>query len=328
MLVLGEIRTCLLRNSGTASQAVVADLLRLSPGDLVRLSERPLAHGVSPEVINGVDCRMPSASGTRIRGIGTVAARGVVTGGRILQGSVYARLERGRYDRRLPWSHYLANPGTIETLSRFNPRDVYNGFLSTPPRDSTLDLGAQCERLIGNVQKSPRIDHVVPFKSRRTRLCWAARTTDGPESPVGGEFVIADDTLRTFGLILDNPDTLHSVVEFCEDLALHDWILSTLLQLVERSNLGSNNGTDALSRVRPAIDHLLHLWMPGARVAQSLQSLWESLERRPGFTRQWDATKTRIRDQLAVHTLTMLVQLHRIAPEKLADLGGAGGRSR
>lgn len=328
MLVLGEIRTCLLRSSGAANQTVVADLLQLLPGERVRLSERPLAHAVSPELTIGVDCGMPAASGTRLRGIGTVAARGVITGGRILQGSVYARLERGQFDRRLPWSHYLARPGTIETVSRFDPLDLVNGFLSTSPKDSTLDLGALSERLIGNVQKNPLLDQVVPFKSRRTRLCWAARTTEDPESPVGGEFVIADDNLRTFGLILDKPDTLHSVVDFCEDLALHDWILTTLLQLVERSNLGSNNGTDALSRVRPAIDHLLHLWMPGARVAQALQPLWDSLERRPGFTRQWQATIARIRDQLAVHTLSMLGQLHRLAPEKLADLGGAGGRSR
>jgi hypothetical protein len=37
-----------------------------------------------------------------------------------------------------------------------------------------------------------------------------------------------------------------------------------------------------------------------------MSSLWESLEQRPGFTRQWSATVNRIRDQLALHTLSTL----------------------
>jgi hypothetical protein len=280
-------------------------------------------------MISGVDCGMPTASRSRVRGIGTVAVRGVIAGGRILQGSIHTTLARGKFDRRLSWSYYLTNPGAIETLGGFNPKDVADGFLTQSLPESTLDLSAQCERLIGTVQKHPRLDHTVPFKSRRTCLRWVAGTTDDLKSPVGAEFVLADDNTRTFCVALERLDALPAVVEFCEDLALHDWILSTLLQLVERSDLGSNNGPESLNRVRPAIDHLLHLWMPGARVSQPLMPLWDSLERRPGFTRQWLSTVSRIRDQLAVHTLTTsLARLPGTAPERLANVGGASGRPR
>ncbi len=323
MLVLGEVRTCLLQNSGAATRTDVAELLRLSPGERVRSSERPLSHAVSPELLNGVDCQVPAASGTRVRGIGTVAARGVVVGGRILQGSVYTRLERGELDRRRPWSHYLGRPGVIETVGRFDRRDVVTGFFAEPRPEPTLDLGALSDLVIGSVQMNPRLDHFAPFKSRRTRLRWALRT----DETAGGEFTVADDTLRTLSMTT-NGDTVSAVVEFCEDLALHDWVLTTLLQLVERSNVGSADGPESLVRLRPAIDHLLHLWMPGARVAPSLLPLWESLERRPGFTRQWQATVTRIRDQLAVHTLEMLSRLWSMAPERVENGGDLVGRQR
>jgi hypothetical protein len=46
--------------------------------------------------------------------------------------------------------------------------------------------------------------------------------------------------------------------------------------------------------------------MPSARVDDLLSPFWESLDRRPGFTRQWQSLVDRVRDQLAVHTLAFL----------------------
>lgn len=327
MLVLGEVRTCLLQNSSAATRTDVAELLRLSPGERVRSSERPLSHAVSPELLSGVDCQVPAASGARLRGIGTVTSRGVVVGGRILQGSVHTLVVRGGLDRRLPWSHYLGRPGVIETIGRFDRHDVTSGFLAEPRAPAVLDLGALGDLVIGRVQMNPRLDHAPPFKSRRTWLRWVLRTDELSASAAGGEFTVVDDTLRTLHMSVDGA-ALPSVVEFCEDLALHDWVLTTLLQLVERSKIGSVDGPEPLTRLRPAIDHLLHLWMPGARVAQSLLPMWDSLERRPGFTRQWQATVTRIRDQIAVHTLGMLGRLLSSAPERIENGGDLVARQR
>lgn len=262
---------------------------------------------------------MPTSRGTRIRGIGTVTARAVVTGGRVLQGSVYTRLDPSEANRRLPWSHYLSRPGVVETIGQFDRQDVLAGFFAGTGPESTLDLGALGERVIATVQMNAALDHATPFKSRRTRLRWAVRAQGDNGS--AAEFILADDTLRTFSLALDGK-TGQEVVQFCEDLALHDWVLSTVSLLVERSGIGSSNDPKTVAKLRPAIDHLLHLWMPGALVAESLRPFWESLERSSGFTKQWLATRSRIRDQIAVHTMELLSRARLAAPELVGNGGG------
>jgi hypothetical protein len=315
------VRTCLLRNFAAAHHTDVEAALHLSPGERVRSSERPVAHAVSPDQVTGVDCRLPSASGARVRGIGTVTGHAVVTGGRLLQGSVFTHLTRGEADRRLPWSHYLAEPGVVETTGRFDRADVVRGFLGADREPgASLDLGALSEQVIRQVQASARLDHVAPFKSRRTRLRWVASQDD----EVRGELVVVDDVARTFRV--HSPAPLPAVVELCEDLALHDWVLTTVLRIVERTRIGAVTGPEVLTRLRPAIDHLLHLWMPGARVDAVLLPVWESLERRPGFSLQWRALVARIRDQLAVHTLETLSRLRQT--EKVENGGGSVGGVR
>lgn len=96
-----------------------------------------------------------------------------------------------------------------------------------------------------------------------------------------------------------------AAASLCEDLALHDWLLTTLVGMVERSRLGSADGRDAVTALRPAVDHLLHLWMPKARADRALGPLWEVLEREPGFTRQWQTLVQRIRDQLALQAIPL-----------------------
>ncbi len=323
MLTIGEVRTCLLQNTAAAHLVDVAELLRLKPGERVRISERPVAYAVSPALLTGLDCRLPAASGTRVRGIGTATARTTVTGGRILQGSVFASVERGTSDRRLPWSHYLARPGVIQSTARFDPTDVAKGFLTDPVPDGTVDLGSVSEQVIRQVQASPRLDHVTPFKALRTRLRWVA----GAGGPTYGEFTTADGNLRTFTISADTAP-IQSIVELCEDLALHDWLLTTVLRIVERSQIGASTSEHVLTRLRPAIDHLLHLWMPGARVADALRGIWDDLDRRPGFTPQWQSTVARIRDQLSVATFELLSQLRPTMFERFASGGGSVGGAR
>ena len=66
-LAVGEIRTGLLRNSSALPRSTVAQLVNLVPGEPVRQSERPIAHALSPEVANGVDCQIATGSGGRLR---------------------------------------------------------------------------------------------------------------------------------------------------------------------------------------------------------------------------------------------------------------------
>ncbi|TCO47268.1 SCO2521 family protein [Actinocrispum wychmicini] len=323
MLILGEIRTCLLRNSSSVRQTVVGDLLGLIPGEPVWMSERPMAHALSPEVIRGVDCPLPTSSGTRVRGVGTVAAHAVISAGRVLQGSVTARVERSNADHRLPWPHYLGRPGVVEMIGRaLGVGDLAEGFLREWSSSAFLDLGSVSERLIDGVQMSPRLDHAMPFRSARTRMRWTAVVGDEPARIID-PFTVEGDTTRTISLTV-RPEDLPAAVRFCEDLALHDWVLTTLLRIVERGDLGSLDGQQVVERLRPAVDHLMHVWMPGAHVPDSMMPLWEALERRPGFTRQWTATVNRIRDQLALRNLIAFHGMDAVAGGEPQRSGGVG----
>ncbi|HWC83206.1 MAG TPA: SCO2521 family protein [Pseudonocardiaceae bacterium] len=305
MLILGEIRTCVLQHSRALDRSTVAALLALVEGEPVRRSDRPVPHAVSPTRFTGVDCPLPTQK--RCRGIGTIGARAVVTGGRVLQGSTRVRLERAEADRRLPWAHYLARPGVVQAIGKLTTADAVTGFLAASTPGASIDLGAVADRLVGSVQLSARLDHVTPLRAKRIRLRWSAELT--AEAAAEGtapacEFTVVDDTIRTLRLRLPAA-AAEDVQGFCENLALHDWALSTLLTLVERSDLDSA-GHAAFVRLRPAVDHLLHLWMPGAHVAPALLPLWEGLERQAGFTKQWSVNRDRIRDQLALHTLAAM----------------------
>lgn len=307
-VVIGEVHTGLLLNSVSVRRDLLPAVLGLLPGERVRSSERPISYAVSPELLVGVDCDLPTASGTRVRGIGTLVAHAAVTGGRVLQGSAWTRLVGGRAEHRLPWSHYLACPGVVETTggrrNHLRRADLADGFLATWPdggKTSGIDFGAVCGHIMGEVQRSPHLDRKSPFKTARTVVRWVAE--EAPEQCVG--FVVGDDGRRTIRITFDG-QPISAVIELCEDLALHDWLLSTLLDVIDRGILGAGPQESMMRRIRSAVDHLIHLWMPGARVAESLLPLWHSLDTKPGFTRQWDALVNRIRDQLALRTLMIL----------------------
>ncbi|CAM5643812.1 putative protein OS=Streptomyces tendae OX=1932 GN=GUR47_09795 PE=4 SV=1 [Streptomyces tendae] len=63
----------------------------------------------------------------------------------------------------------------------------------------------------------------------------------------------------------------------CDDLALHDWLLTTVVRMLDGLRLGAGAAQDAGAVVptRPAVDHLLHLWMPGARAGRELVSAYK-----------------------------------------------------
>lgn len=305
-LSLGEVHTGLLQSSSAISAPVCRQVLALLLGERVRSSERPIAYAASPELLTGLDCRMPSRSGARTRGVGTALSRTSITGGHVLQSSTVVQVERSEQDRRLAWSHYLARPGTVETIGKANHEDMIAGFAATEANGNSLDLGSINGRIMHTVQQSPALDRKPPFRIARTRLRWAAvHGNDSGAGTVPLRFTIESDDLRTVRLQVADADVT-SLAELCEDLALHDWLLTTLLTIIERSRIGADAPTRAVNRLRPAIDHILHLWMPAARLDRAIAELWQGLEHRPGFSRQWQAGVARIRDQIAVGAIAML----------------------
>jgi hypothetical protein len=305
VLVCGEVRTALLQHTSSLPARDAAALLRLRADERVRISERPSGHAVSPGVLTGIDCRLPTANGARIRAVGTVTARAVLTDGRMLQSTAVTEILGSGPDTRQPWGHYLAHPGVTEPFGKLPERAVADGLLTGTSRSGELDLGAIAERLLARVARDHRLDQRAPLKSRRTRLRFVAlRALDG-EEPSIESFTLAEEGLRTVELRLPEGAGPAAAATLCEDLALHDWLLTTLVRMVERSRLGSADEPDAVMALRPAVDHLLHLWMPTAHVDRALAPLWDVLEREPGFTRQWQTLVQRIRDQVALQAITL-----------------------
>jgi hypothetical protein len=299
VLVLGEVHTGFLRNSTSVPSDRAARVLGLAAGERVRRSERPLPYAVSPDRLRGVDCRLVGASGARHRAIGTVVSQAAITGGHVLQGSAYARVVGSHVDRRLSWPHYLARAGVVEALGKVDRSDVTDSFLSESYPAESLDLGAICTEIMHTVQASPELDQKTPLRTARTKLRWVA-FTDGEAGQV--HFSIEERGLRTLRLTTGARD-VSAIAEACADVALHDWLLTCLHSLIETSDIGAVPRTQVVRRFGPAIDHLLHLWMPAARVDRSV---WEAVDRRPGMTRQWVASVNRIRDQVAAGTMAML----------------------
>ncbi|MEV6520507.1 SCO2521 family protein [Longispora sp. NPDC051575] len=308
VLTVGEVHTGLLQHSTGLPPDDVSRVLAIVPGERVRRSARPIAHAVSPDVLTGVDCPLATRSGRRAPGAGTTVSRALITGGHVLQASTRAVIEpaaaTGR--RRLPWSHYLTKPGVLEHRGAWAAEDLVLGFLSPARAPETLDLGAIATALMDDIQLSPLLDAVRPFTTPRTRLRWALV----PPGADGGrhlDLTLEKGDLRTLRLT-GTPEEIPAVVELCEDLALHDWLLSTLLGLIERADIGGGSWARTLGRLRPAVDTLLHLWMPAARLDDRVLDVWEVLERRPGLSRQWHTSVSRVRDQLAMATVTLLAR--------------------
>ena len=273
MLIVGEVHTGLLRGRDPVTGDIASRLVDLVAGEPVVVSERPLAYVRSPEKPVGVDCPLVEAGPARqVRGIGTAVHRAAITGGHVVQGSAYATVVRADQGARLPWSHYLARPGHIETLGRAKWGELAESFAAPQHADSALDLGA------------------------------VAEATD---DEAGVRFVLRRDELRVLRLSAPAASA-GALAAVCEDVALHDWLLTTLIELVRKAAIGVVPRAEALDRLLPAIDYLLHLWIPGARGDELTDRVWAALERGGGFSRQWETLVHRIRDQLSVGAVAAL----------------------
>ncbi|MCX5263402.1 SCO2521 family protein [Streptomyces sp. NBC_00199] len=304
VLACGEVRTCLLPTREAVDEDTAERLLRIRADERVRLSRRPNRCAVSPDVLTGVDCRLPTVTGAKVRAVGTVTARAVLVEGRVLQATARFAAPAVGPDRRQPWGYYLVRPGLLIPVGRLPGAVVAEGFLDGHRQDE-LDLGAISEALLARIERCHRLlDYDAPLTSPSTRLRWAALPVEGAEEPAL-RFTLGADGLRLVELRLPRHTEPAAVASLCEDLALHDWLLTAVVDKLDGLRVGSADGRDALTVLRPLVDHLLHLWMPRARMNQELSALWRTLEDDPGFTRQWLTLVQRVRDQLALRAIPL-----------------------
>lgn len=297
MAIVGEVHTSLLQTSTALSPEMVAELLTLLPGERVRSRSRPVRIAWSPDLLTGVDCAAPvPATARHARLVGTLRTTVSVTEGQLLQVATSTLVRQTVLDRRRPWSHYLAEPGTVDLLGLVPDDAVTSGFLTASHAGNALDMSALNSHFLTRVQKSAWLDRRAPFTARRTRVRWGARTCEPDRQHV--DFTIGPEIHTLF---FEIPDRLTPAVsEFCSDLALHDWLLSNLRDIVDRALSGTMSQREALRGLRPVIENLAHTWMPGARVDDGLGALWADLENRARLSAQWHTIVTRVRDYVQI----------------------------
>ncbi|WP_141202884.1 SCO2521 family protein [Streptomyces griseorubiginosus] len=307
VLACGEVRTCLLPTRDPLDETAAVRLLQLRADEPVRVSRHPNRHAASPEVLTGVDCPLPADTGTRMRAVGTVRTRAMLVEGRVLQSSAFFTLADTGTDRRQPWGHYLVRPGVLVPVGRLDEQAVARGFL-LGHRPGQLDIGSIAEALTARISRLRVLDHDPPLTTVDTRLRWTAVRTH-PDDPPTVLLTTDRDGLRTVELRLP-PDTApDAAAGLCEDLALHDWLLTTVAGKLDGLRTGAAADRTGLGVLGPLVDHLLHLWMPRARVDSVLHPVWDQLDASPGYGRQWRTLTQRIRDRLALLALRALQEV-------------------
>ncbi|WP_405167691.1 SCO2521 family protein [Nocardia sp. NBC_01499] len=303
LIALGEVRTCLVPASATLHRAEASELLALVPGRRVLWRQRPGTLAVSPATPVGVDCDLVLPGAAPVRVVGTVAGRAVVTGGRILQSSVRTQVIRAAERRRQTWSHYLSRVGVTEVISRIGDRAetsdaLIDGYLDERPSPETLDLASISERLLARLRTDPKLDQKAPMQSVTTRLRWTAKIggTVGPKVSLR----LDDELVRSAWVTVRTEADLDAAQRFCEDLAAHDWLLTVGDAAIEEADRFPASSREQLEILAAVLEHLAHLWMPGAHTPPELRGLWKDLQSEPGFSRQWNALTGQVRDRLRV----------------------------
>jgi hypothetical protein len=331
MLIVGEIHTGLLPHSRPLTPEEARAALALAVGETVVQWARPVPHTASPTLLHGVDCRLAlgpkpdnlhsdeGKDNGSVRAVGTVHSRAVLTGGHLLQGSAWTAVGPPRHPRRMPWSYYLAKPGTMETVGNFDAERLARGFLVAEKlgksmarklrqegdRSELLDAAAIARHSIHDVLSRPVFDQRPPIKTGSTRLRWAAIADPGKGMAVAFRLVGTDR--RRMSMVTGLVDPEH-VAAAAEDLAVHDWLLSAVAARIALAKIGEDP-RHTLRTLRPVVDHLLHLWSAGARTSRDLEFLWDSLERRPGLTRQWTTMTERVRSQIDYGAADLAAQM-------------------
>ncbi|MFF0491575.1 SCO2521 family protein [Nocardia sp. NPDC004068] len=308
LVVLGHVGTSLLPSPNVLDIPATIELLStIVRGSRVTSRERPVPLAISAPRVEGVDCVLPVSHGRSIRGIGTVLTRALVVGGRISQSSSLTTVIAAEGGTQRPWKHYLASAGTVEAMSGLGSEAgarLALGHVRKTTRDS-LDLGAISGRMTMELRMDDRLAHAVPFRTAETQLRWAAEVVpDRTRAPVFA-FTLESSAVRSVRLRVGETE-LPAVQRFCEDLAVHDWLLTTLTELLSAPGHHGHIEHHPETTLALVLEHIVPLWMPGAHTPPQLRSLWADVEQDPGFTLQWSARVNQLRDRMAAATLDLL----------------------
>jgi hypothetical protein len=304
-VVVGEVMTALLGTAAALDEAGAQTLLtRLVLGNKAEPFGYPVQRVKSADLSFGVDCHLATPTGARPRTIGVAAAHAVLTGGHVLQAAAHARIVAVDSQPRRRWSYYAARPGFVDVQGKAAPEDLARGFLETDPDGVVLDLAAVAKQVVDEVSEAieEELQGEVALHSAPLTFRWVARVASTAGMPEV-EFVPLSD--RTFQVnAVTNPQYLVRLARFCEDVALHCWLLSTM----EEAILDSTKAPDGLGELGSALEFLGHLWSPGEALDEPLKPLWDQLEKLLYMTRGWRNQVTRARDRILLLTLKRAMQ--------------------
>lgn len=295
-VVLGAVTTGLLNTSEPLTLEAARQALALVPGVAADWRRHPTEQVVSPDLFFGLDCRLAVGSGSHPRVIGTARARAILTAGHVLQGSARVEVLLDASRRRMPWSYYMARTGVVEAINKADPADLVTGFLQARPGESLLDLGNTGAYVMSLLDNAPQIDRQARLRTQTHRLLWAAHIQEGGE-PLGNIEAGADGVFRVRASL---PSALlPPFVEFCEILALHDWLLSALKNAFDRSSRPTQRAEGELDA---ALGYLGHVWNPLAHLPREMRWLWQGLDDEAQLSWEWQSTLTRVRDKVTLLT--------------------------
>lgn len=303
-VVVGEVMTLLLRSSAPLEPDSARDLLaRLVPGSKPERFGHPVDRLMSADLQFGVDCQLSTPRGARPRTIGVAAAHAVLTGGHVLQAAAHARIVHGETQHRRRWSYYASRPGYLEVQHKAAPGDLARGFLSAAPDGTLLDLAGIAKQVVDQVNNGSEEEAAsATLHSSPMTFRWVARVARSAGMPVV-EFVRCEDGTFQIDAVTD-PAYLVALARFCEDVALHNWLLSTMAATFT----DSTKTADGLGELGAALELLGHLWSPGEALDERLASLWTDLEARLYLSRGWRNQVTRVRDKITLQILKGLQQ--------------------
>ncbi|MEV0436170.1 SCO2521 family protein [Nocardia sp. NPDC050413] len=304
VVVLGEIRTCLLPHSLTLDPLGTVELLATVPGATVVRRERPCPLAFSPRHATGVDCHLGwgASASTTARVVGTVASTAILTGGRIAQLSSHTTVARAQQKKRMPWAHYIARVGVTELIGELPDSEAANKELAAghfaPRGATTLDIGSICARQLDHLRAAPQLDRHPPLRAPTTRLRWSA-VVGGITGPAVS-LRVEDEEFRTLRVTVKEASDLPAALRFCEDVAVHDWLLTVIDARVRAAETFDDGRQVAV--LAPVLEHLAHLWMPGAQVPTAMRAPWRDLQTVAGLSKQWTARVEQIQRRIDVAT--------------------------
>ncbi len=304
VVVLGEIRTGLLPHSLTLDGVNTDEILATVPGATVVRRERPSPLAFSPRRATGVDCHLgwSATAESTARVVGTVASTAILMGGRIAQLSAHTTVVRAQQKKRMPWSHYIGRVGVTEIIGDLPDHDradieLAAGYFA-PRGPTTLDLGSICSRHLDDLRSSSLLDQRPPLRAPTTRLRWSA-VIGGPAGPPVSLRVDGEES-RTLRITVREPAELPDARRFCEDVAVHDWLLTVIDARIRSAEVFDDGRQVAL--LAPVLEHLAHLWMPGAHVPTAMRAPWRDLQNAAGLSKQWNARVEQIQRRIDVAT--------------------------